>query len=135
MNKTRIKDAIRILQMPKSLLYMPEYQRTCMYYTTAKSLKQLHNDGTAACLAGFIAVSPMFIKAGGRSGYDGMPNFNTKTGGRAIADWFEIDEQLARALCATYTGGAQRLYGTLICDITKEMVIEKLEKILSGELT
>ena len=78
MNEANIEDAIRILKMPESKVKMNVWQ-DLMGKKAYKTLDSLHSCGTAACLAGHVAVSAEFIKAGGKVCLD--------SGGPLLGDW------------------------------------------------
>lgn len=62
---------------------------------------ELHECGTAACFAGWLAVSPEFQAADGgldTKGAPGMPAFNKHHGGGAVAEWLEVEHEEARML-------------------------------------
>lgn len=61
----------------------------------------LHECGTAACFAGWLAVSPEFQASGGSldtKGAPGMPAYKRHHGGGAVAEWLEVEHEEARAL-------------------------------------
>jgi len=103
------------------------------------SEENLHYCGTAACFAGWIAVSPEWKKDGGRIDERvGSPYIPTKENldrnyyyAKAIAYWLDIPESYSCELCALNTTiENEEYYGVKMNDITKEMVIGKLEEII-----
>ena len=90
----------------------------------------LNDCGTAACVAGRLAVSPEFIRVGGRGNvYDGRPIIGESVGGYAI-DHFLADHQHPRILesFGSYLAGLNKgLYtDKKLSDVTPDDVIDRL---------
>ena len=60
---------------------------------------ELHSCGTAACFAGWVAVSPEFEDSGGSLNWDGSPRLGKFHDTEAIAAWLGIPSRDANALC------------------------------------
>ena len=95
--------------------------------------------GTAACFAGWVAVSPEFRTDGGVVGVTGAPRLGERIGAIAIAKWLEIPKVTAGGLCCyAYSGSGGVLpefYNVNnVADVTPQMVITKLNQLLAGEL-
>lgn len=60
------------------------------------SLEDLHTCGNAACIGGHLALSPMFIEAGGYKDDDGCPIYVTE-------DWVGVADYLDTNTEATHT--------------------------------
>lgn len=98
--------------------------------------EDMHTCGTAACFAGWVAVSPEFKADGGVVLGGGTPLFGGKTESDAIAAWLGISDKLASNL--VYPNMEvypilKKTYGEW-GSIKAEHVIDALERILSGEL-
>tara|TARA_Y100001938_G_scaffold149998_1_gene239116 strand:- start:778 stop:1212 length:435 start_codon:yes stop_codon:yes gene_type:complete len=62
--------------------------------------QDLHTCGTAACFAGWVAVSPEFTQDGGKAKVtSGMPVLKNEEGVRAIALWLGMTYFEALGLC------------------------------------
>lgn len=87
-NLERLNQAIAIMERAGNVC-MEEFQAGDGVLETEE---ELHSCGTAACFAGWVAVSSEFQKAGGRLGFDGTPALpNCETAGEAVAAWLETD--------------------------------------------
>lgn len=136
MRKTRIREAIKTMKKVKemNLAFNMSYWQDIGYDTNYESIKEFDKAiscGTACCMAGWIALTEPFKKAGGTVSTDGVsPCFNNVEGYNAIAEYFKIDLLLAKKLTAYFT---TEMYDDVDHhDITVDMVIEKLEGILEG---
>jgi hypothetical protein len=94
-------------------------------YPSIKTEKIAHECGTAACFAGWIALSPEFQADGGTVQYTGRPQFDGSYGSQAIARWLDIGWQEAADLCMV---GRKSYYDS--ANPSKEDVIEKLEMLI-----
>ena len=83
MNLERLQQAINLMKRAGKV-YMGTWQYNYPAYTDEKTL---HNCGTPACFAGWLAVSPEFQEAGGTVHPSGSPKFNGYTGAEAIIRW------------------------------------------------
>ncbi len=113
-----------------------------------RSETELHQCGSAACFAGYVAISPEFLEDGGYTGLGGSPNIMSPAtaefpggekyaGERAIAWWMGLSEQAAESLCAVEsacTDGPMGLYspfyGKRVIEVTSEDVLVKLRLLL-----
>ncbi|WP_273453705.1 hypothetical protein [Nevskia ramosa] len=98
---------------------------------------QLHNCKTAACFAGWVAVSPEFRRDGGVAHpQNGAPCFliddQFVAGYQAIAIWLNIPELDAIALICSGSNSCSysTFYGKYLWDIAPDHVIEKLQALL-----
>ncbi len=65
----------------------------------AQDLTSLHTCGNSACIAGYLAVSPLFQSFGGGSSSFGAPVMNWWCSGRyTFARWMEMPTQFAASL-------------------------------------
>lgn len=104
---------------------------------TCETEEELNHCGSAACFAGWVAVSPEFKEAGGFVTGGGMPEIPLAgkmerglLGEDAIAAWLGISLKEADGLC--YTGGDDlcSVYGTDDCsEVTAEQVLEALYRL------
>lgn len=69
-----------------------------------KSEEAYHECGTAACFAGWLAVSPEFREAGGHPDFLGSPSFEGATGDLAVIKWLEAEGEDANRLQAIILG-------------------------------
>lgn len=126
MNLANWDKAIDVMERVKArgdTLNMGSWQAHTMYTVQAKE-SQLHTCGTAACFAGWVAVSPEFQKDGGEVMKNGAPMIEGHAEDEAIAEWLGIDDELAENLCAM--GAFHDVYGKPAEEITVDDVIEKL---------
>lgn len=94
MNLERLDQAIAVMKRAGKVI-MSDWQTGEIRGTEA----ELHECGTAACFAGWLAVSPEFQAAGGDVGFGGNPLFGPLGGFRAITEWLEIkDPKAAKAV-------------------------------------
>lgn len=134
MNRERIEYCIRLMKRAKNLS-MPNWRGDCSAYTP--NITQLHRCGNTACFAGYVGLSPLFRKDGGRATSWGEPVITRRDDGEevygdeAIAAWLDISLDLASKL--VYGSGG--FYDPIPWDDVKpKLVIAKLEAILRGEL-
>lgn len=87
MNIERLNQAINIMKRAGKV-DMTDWQSGEIVETES----EIHSCGTAACFAGWVAVSPEFQEAGGRPDREGAPVLpNCWTSGDVIAAWLETD--------------------------------------------
>lgn len=93
MNKERLEQAIAIMNRAGTVdmgFWQGEAFEGC-----ATTESELHSCGNSACFAGWVAIAPEFIKAGGAHLSDsGAPIFDGYTGYYAIAEWLEAEGEL-----------------------------------------
>ena len=88
-----------------------------------------HACGTAACFAGWLAVSPEFQADGGSITLSGAPVFQGFREDDAVAAYLEVDRKIAMRLCGLL--GEVEYYGVNnLHDITPRHVIDKLKELL-----
>tara|TARA_R110002124_G_scaffold10362_1_gene51738 strand:+ start:175 stop:624 length:450 start_codon:yes stop_codon:yes gene_type:complete len=93
----------------------------------------LHKCGTAACFAGWVAVSPEFQVDRGSVCVGGAPCLPMReegyyvSGEAAIRFWLGIDEDAAEHLCAM--SDVANFYGKEVKDITVDDVLSKLYRL------
>ena len=111
----------------------------------AETVEEFHACGNTACLAGHIALSPVFQAIGGKVNQrDGSPLLKTvdkdgspllKTEERAVALFFDISVELANKLCLPpFLTDEDPFYPVEFEDVQPHHVIDKLQQILDGEL-
>ena len=93
---------------------------------------------SAACVAGWIGVSPEFIKDGGSVGHHGIPifkgRFGRAYGAGAISEWLDIQYDQSAALCfisGFCTESIEEYAGKEKRDVTVEDVISVLKRLKS----
>lgn len=98
--------------------------------------KELNICGTAACFAGWIAVSPEWKADGGTVGFSGAPAKDHILGRHAIADWLEIPYELAGSIVFGDTLLSPEtsrpfsvFYNKPWCNVGKVDVLNKLNEI------
>jgi len=128
LNVENIQDIIDTLKMSQSRLEMECWQTKNK--KSARNIEDLHFCGMAACLGGYVAISRRFRKAGGMiDKRDGSPIYNCQRDEKAVAEWFGISYLLADRICCMKNHGMS--YGVPYSkDVTKEMVIDKLEMLI-----
>lgn len=129
-NRERVLQAIAIMERAGVVDmsdFRSEYGPGCDTMTEA----DLHRCGTAACFAGWVAVAPEFLAAGGEciGGMPISPFESSCDGADAIAWWLDISHEAAHDLVF---GGAYNRpdLSTWLKDITREDVIAALRKLL-----
>ena len=91
-----------------------------------------HACGSAACFAGWVAISPEWESAGGFTSRSGTPRFNGSDGSDALGEWLDIPEILSDSFVNgdAYDIGNKffsAFYNKFWDDVNKEDVITKLE--------
>ena len=110
----------------------------------AETVEELHACGNTACLAGHIALSPVFQAIGGEVDQrDGSPTLETVdkdgicvrgTEERAVALFFDISIELAHKLCLPPARAkGDHFYPAEFEDVQPHHVIDKLQNILDGQ--
>lgn len=93
-NLERLEQAIAIMRRA-GIVKMSDWQSG----EPLKTESEIHTCGTAACFAGWIAVSPEFKAAGGKvRPVSGAPVFCGWVGVQAILDWLEAQDTKAYIL-------------------------------------
>jgi len=137
MNKTNLQHAINVMKRA-GRVNMGVWQSSGVR-PAIDNEKAAHRCNTAACFAGWVAVSPEFQQDGGEVTWTGAPKIAGRCGSPAIAFWLGLPQGTANDLCAVACDpgdeeGAQRLdlyYGKPVKYITAADVIEKLEGLLN----
>jgi hypothetical protein len=93
-NREKMHQAIAIMQRAGKV-EMSIFQDGRTHATTEE---EIHKCGNKACFAGWVAVSPEFLKDGGRVSRPGSPIFKSSYGSDAISSWLSISEDLAECL-------------------------------------
>lgn len=89
MNLERLNQAIAIMERA-GRVDMTDWQSGEIVETES----EIHSCGTAACFAGWVAVSPEFKAAGGVTHpVSGAPILNIFSGYLAIVDWLEVVDE------------------------------------------
>lgn len=139
MNEQNVKAAIAVMERVRDRgdkLDMTEWQNVDDSGHFFENEADVRQCGTACCFAGWLAVSPEFQSQGGETINSGCPRYERTNGTTAIAKFLNISYELASVLCATDIFGFQEFYAVdSIGDITPQMVIDKLNLILKGELS
>lgn len=89
MNLERLQQAINIMERAGKV-DMTDWQSGEIVETES----EIHSCGTAACFAGWVAVSPEFKEAGGVTHpVSGAPILNIFSGCSAIVAWLEVEDE------------------------------------------
>jgi hypothetical protein len=110
----------------------------------AETVKELHACGNTACLAGHIALSPVFQAIGGKVNQrDGSPILKTvdkdgicarRADEHAVALFFGISVELANKLCLPpFQTKGDHFYPVKFEDVQPHHVIDELQQILDGQ--
>lgn len=137
MNKENVEIAINVMKRVKSRggnLKMVAWQKSIEVLHTEDAL--INKCGTACCFAGWLGVSPEFKEKGGFVyAKNATPSYEGSFGSGAIANFLDVNLHTACLLTFTSGNGSFSFYGVeSVNDVTFDMVIEKLELILKGEL-
>lgn len=128
MNLNNVKKAIAIMERVKErddLLDLCVWQHPKAIQETEE---ELHECGTSACLAGWIAVSPEFQADGGSVGADGGPILGTYEDHYAVARWLGIpNESDSLELCGMFN--ARAVYGVDEEEVTVDDVLRVLYRL------
>lgn len=135
MNKENVQKAIDIMRRAGKV-DMGEWQEGigpfCPYFDRriATTEAEAQECGTAACFAGWVALSPEFQKDGGKVAIDGAPVYQYVNGYKAIALWLEIECIEAAELCFVGYHKLPEYNNKESHEITSENVISVLERLL-----
>ena len=105
--------------------------QSCNGAPAAEKEEELHTCGTAACFAGWVAVSPEFQKGGGGVEIDGSPSW--KEGGelfggsQAIEKWLDTPMLEAQHLCGV--GNSELVYVETREEVTVDQVLAALYRL------
>lgn len=136
MNIEHIDIAIKVMERVRDEgrnLNMCIWQEEVFNGKAIETESKLHECGTAACFAGWLAVSPEFQEKGGSvDPSDGGPCYDLGYGSAAVEKFLGISEELAEDLCAVNLSESE-LYECDTEEITVNDVIEALNRIKSGE--
>lgn len=92
MNIERLNQAIAIMKRAGTI-DMSFWQGET--FDTCHTESELHSCGNSACFAGWVAISPEFVKVGGKHLPDsGAPIFNERMSHYAISEWLEAEDEL-----------------------------------------
>lgn len=94
MNIENLNKAIAIMQRAGNV-NMRQWQSAGNIADNKKTEGEIHTCGTAACFAGWIAVSPEWKADGGTVGMFGAPVRHEASRDRAICNWLDIPLNLA----------------------------------------
>lgn len=88
--------------------------RTWQSGKVKSSESRIHTCGTAACFAGWLAVSPEFLNSGGwMSPLSGAPAFGERLGAPAVIQWLEAEGLKAEVVELLVAGSARILDSTV----------------------
>lgn len=141
MNKRRLNTLINIMDRlddKGAKIGMKTWQKLDGYFDKAKRTENsAHACGTVCCVAGWLAVTPEFKRAGGKVSPNGAPIFDYVEGPAAVARFLDIDIRLANGICGLklntrtysydFTGA---FYGVRLNQITPAVVANRLRKLL-----
>lgn len=140
MNIANIDKAIAIMRRAgrvKMDAYQ-DFESRDLYEPAFNTEEKLHACGSAACFAGWVAVSPEFQADGGTcDGYTGAPMLDGFGGPNAIALWLDIDVKVASSLVVP--NFSVQVYDGLPLGVSDwssigaAEVIKALERVKSGE--
>lgn len=105
MNIENVNKAIAVMERVKARgdeVFMRDWRSGLV--NTSPREEDLHNCGTAACFAGWLASSKEWTNDGGSAGLSGCPKMPGDVGVRAVARWLEIDYLDCCYLCGTEGG-------------------------------
>ena len=103
MNIDNVNKAIAVMERVKARgdeVFMRDWISTSYRYGPQKE-EDLHNCGTAACFAGWLASSKEWAEDGGSACQSGCPEMPGNSGVRAVAEWLEMDKIECADLCGT----------------------------------
>ena len=137
MNIENVKKAIAIMKRAGEVNM--EYWQTSKHgYDFKTTEAELHECGTAACFAGWVAVSPEWKQSGGGVADGGIPEIKGLSGILAISEWLGINyidvNYLICGNCIEIDGLKDdmysKYYNKLWSNVNANDVIEKLEELL-----
>jgi hypothetical protein len=139
MNKQNVLKAITIMERAKAhgSVCMTDWQSGGVM-DTQQTEQGLHACGNTACFAGHIAISPEWKIDGGIIGRFGEPSMNGSSPTKCIAEWLDVDRRIATSLiygdlCAASKESS--FYGKPWADVNADDVLNKLQMILTGDLS
>lgn len=104
MNLENVNKAIAVMERVKARgdkIDMRDWMDSWLM-TNHPTEEELHTCGTAACFAGWVAVSKEWADEGGFASKAGCPEMAGVSGIRAVSRWLEIPEKECGHLCGTY---------------------------------
>lgn len=109
MNKERLELAINVMKRAGKV-----DMRTWQSGKVKSSESRIHACGTAACFAGWLAISPEFRNSGGwMSPLSGAPAYGEILGAPAVIGWLEAEELKAEVVELLVDGSARILDSTV----------------------
>lgn len=132
-NRANVERALAVMhrvEEEKRAFNMEDWQVMGWAEPAVEQESTLANCGTAACFAGWVAVSPEFQEMGGSvDPLSGKPRMGGRSGWEAIALWLGISDTEARELCGL--GLYHLVYGDVdIKDVQAGDVVIVLERLL-----
>ena len=130
-NSGRLKTLIDVMQrvVDKNKPFdMQTWQDMDDVLQKASTEEELHTCGTTACIAGYLAVSPEFKKAGGKVSRIGAPIFDGVDQYRAIESYLECSMELAELI--TDPSMTDIFYDAEVRYLTPKIVVSRLNGLL-----
>lgn len=148
MNAERVSDMLAIMERARNLdmtWFQQVHREGHRYYASVAngdavhSIEELHECGSFACFAGYLALSPMFKAAGGTMLKSGAPCWADPERAReeshqVVASYLDISPLLARAMIYGGTYEGTPVYHDYLNTVRASDVADVLRRILSGEL-
>ena len=104
MNLRRMDVCIKVMQRVVDNKYAFDLGDWQQGEHTKTSEKELHKCGSAACFAGWLAVSPEFRRSGGTlSQYHGIPRFKGRGGDGAINSYLNLSAYNRLGPCIVFS--------------------------------
>lgn len=133
-NEKNIKDSIEVLKRVRDRngkFDLSNWQENAFYYSKVLTAEEeLHTCEMAACIGGWIAVSPEFHSAGGSLTHVGFPRFNGYTGFGALVEYWGVPMIEVELRCDT-DQFTMEYYGVdSLREVTIDMVIKAVESLL-----
>lgn len=134
-NKDRLGALITVMQRVvdnKKPFSINSWRSEC----TTEHPVQGHTCGTSACVGGYLAMSPEFIKAGGSADKeDGSPQFKGHDGFYALGEYLDCNEEecyegVGLAEMIADPPESEEFYGVDYNWLTAEIVVARLAKLL-----
>jgi len=126
MNTEHFNIAIRAIEWAienEQELDMDTFQSNDLDHYILEREEFVHNCGSTACFAGYVALSPEFQTLGGYvSGTGGAPHYQGEVCENAMALFLDIDLEVSEALCGL--GYEEIIYGS------DEVTLQKIVDIL-----
>src|SRR5690606_8145741 len=99
MNTENINKAIAVMERVKKRCDVFDLSDWQWSNDVCQTEEELHKCGTSACFAGWVGISPEFIKDGGSINANyGYPIIKEHAGVEAMAYWLDISDRLAANL-------------------------------------